>query len=59
MPEWKFDLTGRVRTIHGRPIRIQEQLTELSDPRYSERQVLTLARYMDTNQPIMLKIHYE
>ncbi|RHZ62615.1 hypothetical protein CDV55_104452 [Aspergillus turcosus] len=59
MTDWKFDLTGRVRTILGRPIRIEEQLSELDDERYSERQVLTLARYMDTDEPIMLKIRYE
>jgi hypothetical protein len=59
MPDWRFDLTNRVRTILGRPIRIEEQLAEVPDPRLAEIQVLTLARYMDTNQPIMLKIRYE
>ncbi|GFF95207.1 hypothetical protein IFM53868_07905 [Aspergillus udagawae] len=59
MPDWRFDLTNRVRIILGRPILIEEQLTELPDPRYSERQVLTLARYTDTDEPVMLKIRYE
>ncbi|RHZ65507.1 uncharacterized protein CDV56_107707 [Aspergillus thermomutatus] len=59
MSDWRFDLTNRVRIIWGRPIRIEEQLTEVPDPRYAEIQVLTLARYEDTNEPIMLKIRYE
>ncbi|GFF35807.1 hypothetical protein IFM46972_04678 [Aspergillus udagawae] len=59
MPDWRFDLTYRVRTILGRPIRIEEKLAEVPDPRLAEIQALTLARHMDTNQPIMLKIRYE
>ncbi|KAF4218260.1 hypothetical protein CNMCM8980_005490 [Aspergillus fumigatiaffinis] len=59
MTDWEFDLTNRVRTILGRPIQIEEQLAEVPDPRFAEMQVLTLARYMDDNQEIMLKIRYE
>jgi hypothetical protein len=59
MTDWEFDLTNRVRTILGRPIQIEEQLAEVPDPRFPEMQVPTLARYMDDNQEIMLKIRYE
>jgi hypothetical protein len=56
---WSFDFTGRKRTIKGRDIEIEQQLTEVLDDRMGQRQVLTLARYLDTNEPIMLKIRYE
>ena len=55
-----FNFTGRIRKIDKRPIKIEKQLTEIHDPRYSQRHVMALGQYLDGNQePIMLKIRYE
>ncbi|OJJ35854.1 hypothetical protein ASPWEDRAFT_112000, partial [Aspergillus wentii DTO 134E9] len=54
-----FDFAGRGRIIKGRPIMSEKQLTEFVDHRFAQRQALTLARYEDTGDPIMLKIRYD
>ncbi|XHG08597.1 hypothetical protein AWENTII_011688 [Aspergillus wentii] len=59
MPKWAFDFTGRTPIIEDRPIKIEKQLTEETIGMFGQRQVLTLARYMDTNQPVMVKIRYD
>lgn len=38
---------------------MEEQLTEVLDRRMGQWQVLTLARYVEEDRPIMLKIRYE
>lgn len=58
-PIWSYDWTGRKVTLHGKTIEIEEQLTEVLDRRMAQRQVLTLARYVEEDRPIMLKIRYQ
>lgn len=56
---WAFDFTGRIRKINKRPVKIEKQLKEIEDPRYSQRHVMALAQYLGGDQePIMLKIRY-
>lgn len=59
METWDFDFTGRGRIILGDPILVIKQLTEITDPTFVQRQVLTLALNQKTNERIMLKIRYE
>lgn len=59
MPIWDFEFTDRLRKINQRGVKIEEQLTEFLNIRFGQRHVLTLARYLDTNEDIMLKIRYE
>ncbi|KAI9926424.1 hypothetical protein MW887_004189 [Aspergillus wentii] len=59
MPTWAFDFTGRVREIHNRHIKIEKQLSEHLDDQSGQRHVLALARYLDTDEEIMLKIRYD
>lgn len=59
MPPWAFDFTGRCGEIDDRPVLIEEQLTEITDHKFGQRHVLTLARYMDDEQEIMVKIRHE
>lgn len=57
---WSFDWADRVRIIYKRRVKIEEQLTEMLDHRFGQRQALALARYLDGDcEPIMLKIRYE
>lgn len=56
---WAFDFTGRGRIILGDPILVTEQLTEVTDPKFVQRHVLTLALNQKTNEEVMLKIRYE
>jgi hypothetical protein len=49
----------RVRKIRKRTIKIEKQLTEVLNHENGERHVLTLARYMDTDEPIMWKVRYQ
>lgn len=58
MSTWAINFTGRRRKIKGRTIYIKKQPTEVEDPKFGKRQVLTLARY-GTIEPILLKIRYE
>lgn len=53
MSSWVLDLTGFVRNIDGRDIQVEEQLTEVTISEFAQRHVLTLARYLDTNEPVM------
>lgn len=62
MSTWAINFTGRRRNIKGRTIYIKKQPTEVEDPRFGKRQVLTLARYENPNgtiEPILRKIRYE
>ncbi|EAW13702.1 uncharacterized protein ACLA_044220 [Aspergillus clavatus NRRL 1] len=59
MPIHAFDLSGRGRYINGRPVGIDKQLTEELDPRFAQRSVLALATYVDTNEPVTLRIRYD
>lgn len=56
---WIFDFTGRGRIILGDPILVTKQLTEVTDPRFAQRQALTLALNQKTNEGVVLKIRYE
>lgn len=58
-PRWNYDFTGRDRHIKKRPVQFEKQLTEVLFPSYAQQHVLTLARYLDTDEPIMVKIRYE
>lgn len=42
-----------------REIQVEEHLAEVTVSEFAQRHALTLARYLDTNQPVMLKIRYE
>ncbi|XHG03716.1 hypothetical protein AWENTII_007009 [Aspergillus wentii] len=59
MPTCAFDFTGRVREIHNRHVKIEKQLSEHLDDQSGQRHVLALARYLDTDEEIMLKIRYD
>lgn len=59
MNEWYFDFTGRRRVILDKLYCFEEQLSEVTDPRYAQRQVLTLARCEEDGTPVMIKIRYE
>lgn len=45
--------------ILGKLYCFEEQLSEVTDPRYAQRQVLTLARCEEDGTPVMIKIRYE
>lgn len=57
-PRWNYDFTGRGRHIKKRPVQFEKQLTEVLFPTYAQQHVLTLARYLDTDEAIMVKIRY-
>lgn len=62
MPEnaiWSFDFTGRVSTLGGKKIKMEKQLTEALDIRMAQRHVIMLARYLDNNQPITVKMRIQ
>ncbi|OJJ31244.1 hypothetical protein ASPWEDRAFT_176334 [Aspergillus wentii DTO 134E9] len=59
MPEWSFDFTSRIRKINKRPIKVEKQLREDTCDSFGVRHVLTLARYLDTDEEVMLKIRYD
>ncbi|KAI9925068.1 hypothetical protein MW887_006476 [Aspergillus wentii] len=59
MPIWDFESTIGLRKINQRSVKIEEQLIESLNIRFGQRHVLTLARYLDTNEDIMLKIRYD
>ncbi|KAI9933517.1 hypothetical protein MW887_007990 [Aspergillus wentii] len=58
-PPWRFDWTGRIYLIKDKYVLIEEQLTEAFNEAMGQYHILTLARYVDTNEPLMLKIGYE
>lgn len=56
---WSFDWTARICIIWKKCVKIEEQLTEMLDHRFGQRQVLAQARYLAEDcEPIMLKIRY-
>lgn len=55
-----YDFTNRILEFNGdRSIWIEEQLTEVTDQKFGQRHILTLARYMDNDEEIIFKICYE
>lgn len=46
-------------TILDRPVLIEEQLIEVTDQKFGQRHILTLASYMNNKEEIMLKIRHE
>ncbi|PYI05176.1 hypothetical protein BO78DRAFT_346135 [Aspergillus sclerotiicarbonarius CBS 121057] len=56
---WAFSLEGRVFDIDGRKLKIEEQLSEVLDPRFGQRHVLAKTRNIDNKRPSLLKIRYQ
>lgn len=54
--EWSYDFGGRTRKIRNRKIKMEKQLTETFFPDTAQRHAIVLGHYVDTKQPVMLKI---
>lgn len=55
-----YDFNNRILEMKNeRPILIEEQLTEVTDQKFGQRHILALARYMDNEEEIMVKIRHE
>lgn len=59
MDPWAFDFSNRCGQIGKRPVLIEKQLTEITDHKFRQRHVLTLGRYTDNGEKIMIKIRHE
>lgn len=59
MPKFEYYFGDRWFKIDGRPIMVDEQLTETEDPHLAQRQALTQAHYEDTGEQVLMKIRYE
>jgi hypothetical protein len=57
---WDYDFTDRILNVGGsRRLLIEKQLIEVFEHRMGQRQVLTLARDVNSQEALMLKIRYE
>jgi hypothetical protein len=63
MSTWKFDFTGRVQRLKrdgkSKDMIIEKQLTEVENEQTAQRYALVLARRLDRDLRVMLKIRYE
>jgi hypothetical protein len=56
---WAYDWEGRELKIRGQKVKVETQLSEWLDDVLAQRHVLTLARKLEQDRPIMVKITYE
>ncbi|OJJ95111.1 hypothetical protein ASPACDRAFT_1908436 [Aspergillus aculeatus ATCC 16872] len=56
---WSFNLEGRVITLGGRKLRIQEQLTEVLDLELGERSLLLKARNLESQALSLIRMRYQ
>lgn len=58
---WFRDLEGRIFNLKeiNMSVKIEKQLTEVTDPRMAQRHVLTHARVQETGSSVMVKVRYE
>ncbi|KAH8430854.1 uncharacterized protein LDX57_008518 [Aspergillus melleus] len=54
-----FSLEGRIITLEGRKLKIEEQLTEVLDQRMGQRNVLVKTRNIESNIRSLIKMRYQ
>lgn len=54
--EWSYDFSGRTRSIGDKKVKMEQQLTETLFRETGQRHAIVLGHFVDTKQPVMLKI---